>query len=112
MASYGASESVTAIRQVCVDLELAFAAWLEELLPIEEAAAETGLSPDHLRELCRQWRPASTRKPGRRVSIRRGDLVAHIHRIPPVPPARTSAPSKAVTDRERAISRDVLGLEA
>lgn len=65
-----------ALAQAADELEAATFAWRSELLTIQEAAAETGYSEEHLRRLARAGEVEVERNggPKSRMRIRRGDL--------------------------------------
>jgi hypothetical protein len=65
-----------ALETAADELQAAIGARASELLTIQEAAAESGYSEEHLRRLTRQGDLAVERNGGRRsrIRIRRGDL--------------------------------------
>lgn len=65
-----------ALEMAATELKVAVAEWANTTLTIQEAAAESGYSEEHLRRLVRQGDLPAERNSGRgsRIHIRRGDL--------------------------------------
>ncbi len=71
----GATEQAEVLETCAEELELRVDCWLNEVLPISEAAVESGYSEDHLRTLVRDGRVRAHRRNGTgRILIRRSDL--------------------------------------
>lgn len=72
----GAPGLADALLSCSDELEAALDAWLHEELDIRTAAAESGYTEDHLRDLVRSGRLPDPRPPGSegRIHIRRDDL--------------------------------------
>ena len=68
------------LRRLAHEVEDWWHGWNEELLDVSAAAAQSGYSEEHLRELVRQGKLRRGR-PGRPILLRRCDLPRH-----PVPP--------------------------
>ena len=86
LRDYGATEAAATCGQIAHELELAFREWWLADLPVAEAAAESGYSPERIRELVREKRLPDQRAPGTRgeMRVRRADLP---RRPGPVPPS-------------------------
>ena len=76
LASHGAAEAATTCERVADDLEAAFHAWWCAELSVVEAVAESGYSPDRLRELVREGRIPDVRPSAEsgEIRLRRSDL--------------------------------------
>lgn len=94
----GAPTVADALEACAAELEAAVDAWLVEELSIREAAAESGYSEDHLRELVRTDQLAGRNANGR-VRVRRSDLP----RRPRAP--RPSADQEVVADLAAELTR-------
>jgi hypothetical protein len=87
LRDYGANEAAAACGQIANELELAFREWWLAELPVAEAAAESGYSPERIRELVREKRLPDQRADDRgEIRVRRGDLPRR-----PGPPSPNSA---------------------
>lgn len=83
----GALEAAETLDDCARECERTFDAWWHEPLDIPAAAAESGYSADHLRELARSGQLRHSRD-GHRVLVRRCDLPRHA--VAPEHPAVTA----------------------
>lgn len=85
----GVAAHASLLRRVASELDAAWRAYAAEELSVAQAAAESGYSSDHLRELVRSGKLSGERAPGARtrIRIRRCDL--------PRKPTQAAAPSAA-----------------
>ena len=94
LRDHGAGEAAATCTQIAMELEQGFRHWWLAELPVSEAEAESGYSPERLRELVREGRLPDQRSSGAsgEIRVRRADLPRR-----PGPPAPSEAVEQLAT---------------
>ena len=98
---YGAAETAVAVGSVADDLEEAFTSWWHGELTVTAASAESGYSPDRLRELVRDGTVRGSRRPGGEVKIPRSELPKRPQRPQRPQPVVDELADRITTSRQR-----------